>query len=240
MHSLSKQAGTAVREYRKIRKMSLEQLARMIQKSRSTVAKYETGEISMDLDTLYEISQALNAPVEAFFAHLNTQKKAADTPKNIPEFFRQGYLYGYYWDGRNNTLNASLLKIGAVNGDNGNQFQASLYMNVKDWEHPYVCENTYLGTIEFHHILTSLNMSHRDTPLEHIMITIPENFSNTQVKMALFSGVSFRPFMPCALKMLFSQTLLASDDPLMKNLLINRDDIRKLKMYNIFTITQDW
>ena len=92
MHSLSKQAGTAVREYRKIRKMSLEQLARMIQKSRSTVAKYETGEISMDLDTLYEISQALNAPVEAFFAHLNTQKKAADTPKNIPEFFRQGYL----------------------------------------------------------------------------------------------------------------------------------------------------
>ena len=46
--------------------------------------------------------------------------------------------------------------------------------------------------------------------------------------------------MPCALKMLFSQTLLASDDPLMKNLLINRDDIRKLKMYNIFTITQDW
>lgn len=75
MHSLSKQAGTAVREYRKIRKMSLEQLARMIQKSRSTVAKYETGEISMDLDTLYEISQALNAPVEAFFAHLNTQKK---------------------------------------------------------------------------------------------------------------------------------------------------------------------
>ena len=144
MHSLSKQAGTAVREYRKIRKMSLEQLARMIQKSRSTVAKYETGEISMDLDTLYEISQALNAPVEAFFAHLNTQKKAADTPKNIPEFFRQGYLYGYYRDGRNNTLNASLLKIGAVNGDNGNQFQASLYMNVKDWEHPYVCENTYL------------------------------------------------------------------------------------------------
>lgn len=87
MHSLSKQAGTAVREYRKIRKMSLEQLARMIQKSRSTVAKYETGEISMDLDTLYEISQALNAPVEAFFAHLNTQKKSSRHTKKYPGIF---------------------------------------------------------------------------------------------------------------------------------------------------------
>lgn len=87
MHSLSKQAGTAVREYRKIRKMSLEQLARMIQKSRSTVAKYETGEISMDLDTLYEISQALNVPVEAFFAHLNTQKKSSRHTKKYPGIF---------------------------------------------------------------------------------------------------------------------------------------------------------
>lgn len=238
MAEISSKIGECIRRYRRLRKMSLDDMASAINKGRSTVAKYETGDISIDMDTLFEISKALKVPMEAFFESIEDEEGENELLKDIPPFFDRKNLYVYYWDGRNNTLNSSLLKISSRNEDSS--FNASLYMNVKDWKYPYICENTYNGKIRFYNVLTNIVMVHQDTPLEHIMMNIPESFGSTQTRMALFSGVSFRPFMPCAVKMLISRNPLEQDDPILKKLFISKDDIRKLKIYNFFTVTQEW
>ena len=51
--------GEQIRKYRKAGKMTLQDLADAIHKSRATVCKYENGDISVDIETLYEISQIL-------------------------------------------------------------------------------------------------------------------------------------------------------------------------------------
>ena len=48
-------------KFRQSRKMTLDELAPAIHKSRATLSKYERGEISIDIDTLYELSNADNA-----------------------------------------------------------------------------------------------------------------------------------------------------------------------------------
>ena len=44
-----------IRQFRQSRKMTLDELALAIHKSRATLSKYERGEIFIDIDTLYEL-----------------------------------------------------------------------------------------------------------------------------------------------------------------------------------------
>ena len=58
--------------------------------------------------------------------------------------------------------------------------------------------------------------------------------------MGQFSGVSFRPITPLSFKMLFSTKPLKENDPILKNLLIDKDDIKRLKTNNFSSVTQTW
>ena len=64
MGEISYEIGKKIRTFRKSRNMTLEELARIVCKNKSTLSKYETGEIVLDIETIYEISRALNIHVE--------------------------------------------------------------------------------------------------------------------------------------------------------------------------------
>ena len=64
MNEINIYIGGQIRKYRKANGMTLQQLADVIHKSRATVCKYESGEISIDIATLYEISQALQVSTD--------------------------------------------------------------------------------------------------------------------------------------------------------------------------------
>ena len=51
--------GEQIRRYRKAGKMTMQELADAIHKSRATICKYESGEISVDIETLYHISSRI-------------------------------------------------------------------------------------------------------------------------------------------------------------------------------------
>lgn len=238
MTKVSQSIGEIIRSCRHARQMSLHQLASQIQKSKSTLAKYETGALNIDVDTLYEIANALHVSVDSLMIPQVAVSAPPQENFRVPDFFSDRKLYVYFWDARNNTLNTSILKIGNQYEAAPNTFNATLYMNINNSNQPYLCENTYIGKIEFHHVLINLTLRHRDTPIENAMIHILDNFTATSTKWGMWSGVSFRPFMPVAVKMLFSRTPLTFDKESIKTLRINKDDIQKMKMYNFFSVTQ--
>lgn len=59
MAEISQEIGRRIRAFRKMRKLTLDELALIIYKSKSTISKYEKGEISIDIETLYDIADAL-------------------------------------------------------------------------------------------------------------------------------------------------------------------------------------
>ena len=59
MSEINVYVGAQIRKYRKACKLTIQELADAIHKSRATVCKYENGTISIDIETLYEISQVL-------------------------------------------------------------------------------------------------------------------------------------------------------------------------------------
>ncbi len=56
-----------IKQLRINRNMTQQQLADAISKTLSTVKKYETGQIMLNIDTLYDISKALNVDIKYFF-----------------------------------------------------------------------------------------------------------------------------------------------------------------------------
>lgn len=51
--SITREVGSRIRYARKSRGMSMEELAQAIYKTRSAISKYENGQISVDIATLY-------------------------------------------------------------------------------------------------------------------------------------------------------------------------------------------
>ena len=62
--NINMEIGKKIKNIRKSKNMTIQELANSINKSKSTVSKYENGDISIDIQTLYEISNALSVHVE--------------------------------------------------------------------------------------------------------------------------------------------------------------------------------
>ncbi|MFK4302997.1 MULTISPECIES: helix-turn-helix domain-containing protein [unclassified Paenibacillus] len=235
MHTINQEVGKKIRSFRKIKGLTVQQLADMIYKSKATLSKYESGDITIDLVILYSIAKALNVQVEQL---LYIEPRQPSTLINtLPStFFKNSTrFYSYFYDGRINKLVRCVVDMLAQPDDN--RYKTMLYMNVKNFEHYQECENTYWGHTEHYDTLTTLMLKNQATPLENLTINILASFLESEQKWGLMSGVSFRPFMPIALKMLFSRTPIPETPELIHELKISKDDVRTMKIYNMLAVT---
>ena len=60
MSSFSNFVGHRIKKYRKSRGYTIEQFSAMINKSKATLSKYENGAITIDVETLYDISNIID------------------------------------------------------------------------------------------------------------------------------------------------------------------------------------
>ena len=75
--TIKEHVGARIHLYRKQQNLTLEQLAFLLDKSISTVSKYETGKISIDIETLYAISKILQVSIEQLIDYHVDEKRVA-------------------------------------------------------------------------------------------------------------------------------------------------------------------
>ena len=218
MSEISKEIGQNIRRTRKMRKITHQQLAQAIGKSQSAISKYESGEIAVDIDTLYAIANALQVHIETLLYFPNTATSSS-TLKECPAFFRNvKNLYGYVYDGRINRIGRRLFEL---HPEENGLTKVMMYMNFEDYDHYQNCENTYKGYME----------------LETAYIQILAPTLNAETKWALFTGLSTRPIMPIARKLLLSKNRLCENKELENQLKVSKEDIKQLKLYHMYTVT---
>ena len=131
MSSINTHVGKMIRKYRKAANLTLQQLADAIHKSRATICKYENGDISMDIETLYEISQVLQVSVPQLTDIGRLQEEAdhssAYAARKSP-FFQAKMLYFYFYDGRYNRMKDGVINIHEKE-ENGS-YRASGFLSV--------------------------------------------------------------------------------------------------------------
>ena len=160
-----------LKEYRKSRNFTLEELGNKIGKTKATISKYENGEIIPDILTILEICNILDINISQLFPEDNISKDySVSNPFNVNKL----YLY-YYTE---NVLITSIIEIFEEN----NKILVKLFNGVKNT----LCyaQNTsyfYEGFLETDKTIGYLNLSNNSStniPLEKLQISfnIPNCF----------------------------------------------------------------
>lgn len=235
MALISEEVGKRIHNFRKMRKMTLKEVSDRVCKSISTLSKYEKGEIAVDIETLYDLADALQVHVEQLLYRRPERTKLV-LEDSSPAFFNEvSQFFSYYYDGRSNSLVRCVFDV--LSKMESNQYRIMMYMNFKEYRNYQNCENTYWGYIEHYDALTNIILTNRDTPMEKASVQILASYLPSDTKWGLFNGFSSRPMMPVAVKMLLSKTMLKEDEALIRQLKISKDDIRLLKLYNMLPVT---
>ena len=235
MPDINTEIGKLIRGARKKRGMTLNELAEVICKSQSTVSKYEKGEITVDIATLYDIADALRVHVEQLL-YVRPERTELRAPGNNPAFFTDtSQFYSYLFDGRSNSLMRCVFDV--LSKADERKYKIMMYMNFEDFDNYKNCENTYWGYIEHYDAVTNIALTNQDMPMEKASAQILASYLDSDKKWGLFNGFSSRPMMPIAAKMLFSKKKLKEDEELIRFLKISKDDIRLMKLYNMMAVT---
>lgn len=233
--SITEIIGKNIKTFRKKKGLTIQALANQLHKSKATVSKYERGEITLDVLTLHELANLLSVDIEQLLYN-KAETIPANKKRHQPAFFAESnQFYSYLYDGRSNELIRCVFDV--VASADGQSSTVYMYMNFKDYAHYQNSENTYKGTIEHYDALTNIVMRNQDTHMEQVTVSILASFLDSNTKWGLFFGISSRPMMPIAVKMLFSKQPLEETDELLQKLKVSKEDIRLLKLYNMFSAT---
>ena len=234
MGEISREIGHRIRNFRKSRHMTLEELSATVCKNKSTLSKYETGEIVLDIETIYEIARALGIHVEQLL-YCTPDRVSIQSSGPKPAFFSGlSQFYSYYYDGRYNRIMHCVFDVLLQSEDN--RYKIMMYANFQDYKSYQNCETTYWGYMEHYDAITNVILTNQDSPMEKAHGQILASYMNSDTKWGLFTGLSARPMMPVALKMLFSKKRLPEDEALMQQLKVTKEDIRLMKLYNMMTV----
>ena len=99
MKEISIHVGQKIRLYRKMKGLTIEVFAGMIHKSKATVSKYENGDISIDIETLFVIAQALEIPVNQLIDYTKEEAPAEGEGTVNHQLTKSRYNM-YIYDGR--------------------------------------------------------------------------------------------------------------------------------------------
>lgn len=235
MSEINKQVGAHIRVFRKKRGLTLDELAEIIHKSKSTISKYEKGEITVDIETLYEIADAVQVHAEQLLYRRPEHTSIAGSGENPAFFSGVSQFYSYLFDGRSNRIMRCVFDVLSETEDN--RYKIMMYMNYKDFQNYQNCENTYYGYIEHYDAMTHITLTNQDTPMEKASVQVLASYLDSDTKWGLFNGFSSRPMMPIAIKMLLSKTRLKEDEELIRQLKVSKEDVRLLKLYNMLSVT---
>lgn len=237
MNGINEYIGTQIKMYRKAQKMTLQQLADKIHKSRATVSKYENGEITVDIEALYEISQALGVELGQL-TNYRTEPELTEADampaSGRGAFFEAERLYFYFYEGRHKRLKEGIILIRksedqpgdwdadlTIYGNSSNDGKGALY---------------YRGKVVYSDMLIRFSFVNRYNTLEEDLLYIFNPLERRDYTEGLLCGISSTDLMPCAFKCLVTLTPQKMDDRLLDHLIFTKQEIQRWKRLNMLIV----
>lgn len=232
--NINEQVGKNIKKYRLAYKLTLEELASLIHKSKSTMSKYEKGIISLDVTTLEEIAKVLKISTAQLLAVPADNLQTMMEHKK-GEFVDKQYMYSY--DGRSKRIFKSVLERYRMEDDPA-KLEINLFYDVQDIMNWGDCKALYAGYLKRYEFIENYTLQNQNNPTERVLINCINSLGRTHKKIGLLSGLSYKTMLPVSMKIMMSAAVLKEDQELISSLQLTKEDIRISKKYNLFTIDQ--
>ena len=233
MKKISIHVGQRIRLYRKTKGMTIEVFAGMIGKSKATVSKYENGDISIDIETLFAIAQALEVPVSQLIDYTDEKTAAKDAAKHP---LAKSRYYMYFYDGRRNRIARNVIEVQDGGEENG-VFDANMYAYLENFDNYYQCKLLYHGVMRRYDTFVNFNFENQNNKVERAFLYAINSFSHSGRMAGLYCGLSTQPILPACFKFVLSPEILEEDEELKAELTVSKEDIKVLKKMNMFVVS---
>ena len=236
MSKISEHVGGRIRTFRKQQGMTLQQLADKIHKSRASLSKYENGEITLDIETLYEISEALGVELNRLTDFQSPKPQPVAPVRSAlgtSPFYEADRLYFYFYDGRYNRLKDGVIHIHKEDG--GNTHRATLTISAVTAT-GRSSDIFYSGKVLYSDMLIRFSFVNQYNTLEEDLLYIFNPLERRDFTEGLLCGISSADLMPCAFKCLVSLTPLEPTQELKRQLLITPKELRRWQKLNMLIV----
>lgn len=237
MEDIIKHVGNRIKIYRKAAHLTIQELADKIHKSRSSVSKYENGEIILDVPTLFEISKALSVPMNRF---TDIRQESEVAPISVTSlsgkspFFKAKELHFYFYDGRYKRLKFGLIEI-LDKTDEPGKYSASFTLK-SSTPTGQSSEVFYTGNVVYSDILIRFSFVNQYNALEKDLLYIFNPLDLRDSTYGLLCGISSSDFMPCAFKCLVSLNPKEPTKEMLDELLFTKNELDRWKRINMLVV----
>lgn len=234
MSQITTHVGNRIRMYRKSRNMTLQELADQIHKSRASMSKYETGEITLDIETLFEIAQVLQVSPNQLLdvqPPVPVQEEIFAGPVMKSPFFQARRLYFYFYDGRYRRMKDGIIDITEENGEYVATLSISSMAAAGRSSYIY-----YSGSVVYSDMLIRFSFVNQCNGLEEDLLYIFNPLEIRDSTDGLLCGISSADLMPCAFKCLVTLTPQEYTEEFKKRLMISRQELQKWQKLNMMVV----
>jgi len=232
--AINRHIGNRIRTHRKNLGMTIQGLADKVYKSRATVSKYETGEISLDMVTLFSIASALQVtPNQLIDYRVEAVKEKSLPASKLKTFHNASQLFFYFYDGRYNRLKDGVINI--LPEKEGNRHTATLTISVVTPDGKS-SEIYYLGSVTYSDRLIRFSFINQYNTLEETLLYIFNPLELRDSTYGMLCGISSADMRPCAFKCLVTLTSQQYSDELKEQLRLTRDELKESKKLNMLVI----
>lgn len=236
MSHVTKHIGTRIRFYRKNLGLSLDELADAIHKSKSTLSKYEAGNVVLDVDTLFDIAKVLRVPIEKLMDYKETAEMDRVLFTERGFFNRAGLYYMYHLDSSGSAIVRSVIEVRQPLSKD-ESISAVFYNNVADYQNLYNCHFYYSGEMAISDLYTNFSFHNQINPAEKVFIVVVNSLKNENLTTGLVAGISSSYLVPIAYKAIFSHTQLTDDAMIREVVQFTKEDISLIRKKNALLLS---
>lgn len=229
MEEICKTVGARIRFLRRQQGYTLTGFAEALSRGKSTVSKYERGEISIDIVTLSEIAQVLGVSLVSL---VDTTE-----PQDVERLFKPGedeaaeHMERYYLYFNSAHVGKPYLSYNALFlGER----TARIFAEIPDDENVYSYRSCYSGRVRrtdsFVRVM-AVNPVHAD---DLAILEFRRTIKPVRAQIGFFCTLSIAGWFPMANKALISSVPLHDKEWIRRQLTITNADIREIKARNAF------
>lgn len=235
MSDVTKHIGSRIRLYRKLLGLTIDDLADGIHKSKSTVSKYETGSVSIDAETLFDIAGILRVPVSKLVDYDTGRVDRSGSASSPKGFFNSPGKYYMYHLSNSGKILKSVVQFHFPVSER-DDFSVELYNDLADYENLQRCRFYYSGTVSFSDLYTNMVFSNQINVSEKAFVIAGNPLNNSDITLGLVTGISNAFLVPISYKSLFSRGPLEDDDLILDMLRLTKENISDIKKRNMLVL----
>ncbi len=229
--NINKNVGSNIKKYRTANRMTLRELSGKLHKSVSTISKYETGGIPLDIPTLMELARIFHTSPYLLLGSVDPDLEEAGASPSSPV----ETLYMYHFGRQNRSLIQNVLEQ-CPSAGRPNVRTVQLFNDVKDPDNPGTCAGIYSGNLITEGYIGTYILQNRALPYEYVTIFSIKNLLHPDQSLGMVTCLSNYTMLPISFKTLISQKKIANTDAVKEILSLSKQDFSFMRKTGCFSL----